>query len=219
MFMFEFIKWKPHLRAYCEGRPLVTSQKLQQTFPCHDGILWRPLRLYWQMHHLVGQNGHNFAFSKSLCVKIEHDRIFNNRVKCQCNTYHYNYIESGQCLAPKLEQPSCPHISLAPCYPMLSKGAAVSQYIVIQSSRCVSWYRKIDGRYVYIFWMIYTIILRFLFKNLNILKKNSKYYMYCIVVISRDLYRDMYRIVAIAYRFTPNSSSWVLGGWDGKLYI
>ena len=124
MFMFEFIKWKPHLRAYCEGRPLVTSQKLQQTFPCHDGILWRPLRLYWQMHHLVGQNGHNFAFSKSLCMKIEHDRIFNNRVKCQCNTYHYNYIESGQCLAPKLEQPSCPHISLAPCYPMLSKGVS-----------------------------------------------------------------------------------------------
>ena len=79
-----------------------------------------------------------------------------------------------------------------------------SGYIVIQSSRYVSWYRKIDED-TYRFCIIYSILLRLLLKNLNIYK-NSIYYMYPIVVVSWDLYRDLYRIVAIPYRFTPTGS-------------
>ena len=44
--------------------------------------------------------------------------------------------------------------------------------------------------------MIYSIILRLLLRHLNILK-NGIYYKYRIIIVSWDLYRDTYRIVAI----------------------
>ena len=76
----------------------------------------------------------------------------------------------------------------------------ILRYSVIQSSTYVLWYRKIDED-MHRFCMICSIILRLPLRNLNILK-NSIFYMYRIVVVSWDLYRDTYRIVAVLSRFT-----------------
>ena len=59
----------------------------------------------------------------------------------------------------------------------------------------ILWYRKIYEN-TYCFCMIYPVILRLLLKHLNIFLKNSIYYMYYIVVILLDLYRDTYSIVS-----------------------
>ena len=75
----------------------------------------------------------------------------------------------------------------------------VSRYIMIQSSRYASWYRKIDED-TYHFCFIHSTILRLLLKSKCI--KNSICYMYHSVVVSWNLYQDTYRIVAISYRST-----------------
>ena len=62
---------------------------------------------------------------------------------------------------------------------------------------------------MYCFCIIYSIILRLLLRNLDILK-NSIYYMYRVVVVSWDLYRDMYRIVAV---LLPNFTHCGLWPW------
>ena len=89
---------------------------------------------------------------------------------------------------------------------LIFKQQCVSRYIMIQSLRYLSWYRKIYED-TYRFCMIYSIRMRLLLKNLNILK-NSICYMYRIVIVSWDLYRDTYYIVAIPYRFTPTIFGW-----------
>ena len=76
----------------------------------------------------------------------------------------------------------------------------VSRYIVMQSSRYVSWYKKINED-MYHFCIIYAIILRLLLRNLNMFK-NSIYYMYHIIVVSSNLYWDRYHIMTIPYHFT-----------------
>ena len=71
---------------------------------------------------------------------------------------------------------------------------------MVQWSRYVSWYRNFNDNTIWCS-IKYSIIMRLPARNLYIFK-DSIYYMYRIVIVSLDLYRDTY-IVAILYRFTP----------------
>ena len=187
------------LMHICITRP----QRVYQVF-CKHAIMWQKwtwiepslqshnaLHKYPTMHHFVTQMCTHAHF----CYKMMHCGIRN---WCTVGSVTLIYV-----LMPAAST------RFQPCsgnYILFFKGETihrVSRYISIQSSssRYVLWYRKI-GEDMYRFCIIYSIILRLLLKDLNIIKKIA----YIISYLYRKTctYRDTYRTVAIPYNFTPS---------------